>query len=343
MDSSGPGSEGFDIDQDMLSVMRITLSGLLLLTACRGNDYGVAKDADPNPGAGRPVDLVVDVAFQSQNQGESVTRCQVQVAFKPLLEQDPQQTRSSRDLNRPEEPGTCAFSEIPLPQGAPGDEVVDNWQVTGEVIGPDTVRMQDAEGALALMALRTEEGDLRYELPDCDASIFPFSRTLGLDVPDSDDPDGVHAFTVPDLVAVGPQVALDAPGRTAEGRQPTLDPSEPLAVRWTLQGPDPQLDGMALEPATMIQVQHQDEARVEPDRWLVCWPEEEGWFDVPAEDLALLMEGRDDPSGWRSHVDVHTEVLGPSQVTPWGRTLQVRAHVSAGAGIDLDPSGDATR
>jgi len=325
--------------------MRSILPGVLLLAACRGNDYGVAKDADPNPGAGRPVDLALDVAFQSQNHGDSVTRCQVQVAFEPLLEEGPDTARTliGGDLARPEAPGTCAFTELPVTRGTPAEEDADNWQVQGGVIGPEQIRMQDDAGALSLWALRTDEGDLRYELPDCDAGVFPFSRTLGLDVPDSDDPDGVHAFTVPDLVAVGPQVSLDAPERTEEGRQPTLDPREPMAVRWTLLGPDPEIEGAPAASTTLIQIQHQHETRVEADRWLVCWPEDEGWFDVPPEDLALLVDGRDDPAEWRAHVDVHTEVVGAPQLTPWGRTLQVRAHVSAGGGIELATLEGATR
>lgn len=322
--------------------MRPAPTTLLLLSACAGNNYGVAKGADPNPGADRPVDLALDVAFQAHDHGRSVSRCQVQVAFQPLLDDAPAATRQpiSAELARPEEPGTCAFTEL---AAAPPPAEPDDWQVSGGVIGPDSVTMGDDRGELRLHAVDTDQGGLRYELPGCAADRFPFSRTLGLDVPDSDDPDGVHAFTVPDLVAVGPQVAFEAPAPTDTGAQPTLDARVDLAVRWSLLGPDPVVDGAAVAPDTRVQLQHQDPTGAAPTRWLVCWPEEEGWFDVPAADLALLVDGREDPAQWRTHIDVHTEVEGAPQLTPWGRTLQVRAHVSAGGGVHLDAMDAATR
>lgn len=319
--------------------MRLSHAILLLLGACAGNDYGVAKGTDANPGADRPVDLALDVAHQAHDHGQSVSRCQVQVAFQPLLEDAPGGSRTavSAEVARPEAPGTCAFSEVAAaPAPPPSEQDADDWQVSGAVIGPAIVTMGDAQGDLTLHAVETDQGGLRYELPDCAADRFPFSRTLGLDVPDSDDPDGVHAFVVPDLVAVGPQVAFEAPARTETGAQPTLDPAEDLPVRWSLLGPDPVVDGAPVAPETRVQIQHQDRTGEAPTRWLVCWPEEEGWFDVPADQLALLVDGREDPAAWRTTVDVHTEVEGAPQLTPWGRTLQVKAHVSAGGGVQLD-------
>lgn len=334
--------------------MRHSVTLLLLATACGGNDYSVAKDAETNPGAERPVDLAFDVAFQENRYGEFTSRCQVQVAFSPVEDTAAAMPGASGppppDTDFPEAPGTCVFTERARPDpggdpggsgepggdSEPGEAPEDGWQIAGSVIGPSAVWMRHEDGDLLLETVEVGQGGLRYELTECDAGRFPFSRTLGLDVPDAEDPDGVHAFSVPDLVAVGPRVVVDSPAMVGGGN-PTHDPREPLPVRWTLDGPDPVIDGEPLRPNVRIQILNQDHAREEADRWLVCWPDEEGWFDVQPEDLAPLVEGREDRTVWGTQIGIHSEVQGPEQLTPWGRTLQVRAHVSAGGGIDLVP------
>lgn len=334
----------------------VTSLMLMLLLACGQNDYGVQKEADPNPGADRPVDLAFDVAFQENRYGLNTSRCQVQVAFSPLDDIASSMPGiagpppPSGQINFPDEPGTCAFSELERPDpgdgptegggsggsSSPGDAPQDDWQVSGSVVGPSAVWMRHDAGDLLLETADLGGSGLRYELTDCGRDRFPFSTTLGLDVPDADDPDGVHAFNVPDLVAVGPRVIIEAP-LPVDDRQPSHDPREPLSIRWTLDGPDPRIDGDPLPPSVRVQILSQDHAREETDRWLVCWPDEEGWFDVSPDDMAPLVEGRGDPAVWGTQIGVHSEVLGPEQLTPWGRTVQVRAHVSAGGGINLVP------
>jgi hypothetical protein len=346
---------------------------LALAIGCTGTDYGVARPAQVNPGADRPVDLAFDVAFQELGYGNHTSRCQVQVAFSPLDDTATTMPRTAgpppppaTEIAFPDTPGTCAFSELERPDGEtggdpggepgqgdasvgepgdggrdPGDADPDGWQVSGTVVGPGAVWMRHDNGDLLLETAEIGDGGLRYELPDCDADRFPFSTTLGLDVPDADDPDGVHAFAVPELVAVGPRVIIDAPG-LLDGDLPHHDPVDPLPIRWTLDGPDPTINGAPLSPSVRIQMLSQQRGGQEgeppaADRWLVCWPDEEGWFDVDPADLAPLVEGRDDPTQWSTQIAIHTEVLGPEQVTPWGRTVQVRAHVSADGGIDLTP------
>jgi hypothetical protein len=316
----------------------------LLLIGCTSTDYGVARRAAPNPGTEAPVDLKVDVAFQEHGFGSNTSRCQVQVAFRPLPGPDggggapgeaPGRVDSppATQVARPDGPGMCAVSDVPVNARERASGGVDNWQVSGEVIGPERVFVASAVDRIALTAAASDQGGVRYELADCDAERFPFSRTLGLDVPRSDDPDGVHPFEMPELIAVGPRVVLDAPTLGPDGRLPVLPASEDLAVRWTLDGDDPVVDGVRAESSTLVQLLNQDVDRVEPDRWLVCQPAEEGWFDVPVEFLAELLDGREDPSKWRTQVNVHTEFAGAEQPTPWGRALRVRAHVSVGGGV----------
>lgn len=306
-----------------------------LLGACTTQDYGFDRHRSQDLPPDIPVDLRIDVAFQENQWGQALTRCQVQVAFAPF-DAVQQQPGDRPQPTLPEEPGTCAFTELEAPASpvdVGSDE--DDWQLNGDVVGPRAVYLADDPLRLLLEAVETDQEGLRYELPDCDAEHFPFSRTLGLDVLASEDPNGVHDLTMDELIAVGPRVVVDAPEEPEGGGIPRPAPGEDLAVRWTLDGADPEVEGEARAPGVTLKLLHQDIERELGDRWLICQPDEEGWFDIPAADLAQLAEGIDAPERWRTALDIHSEVQGRSQETPWGRLMAVRAHVSAGAPLDL--------
>ena len=102
--------------------MRSLVLLTVFLASCVQGDYGVGKAASPNPGFDRPVDLAMDVAFQQNGYGRNVSRCQLQVAFRPL-EEEPSTMPGAEgprppggQVAFPEEPGTCAFSEVERPQ-----------------------------------------------------------------------------------------------------------------------------------------------------------------------------------------------------------------------------------
>ena len=65
--------------------MKRALPSLALVVACQGPDYSMATTPGQNVAPDVPVDLVVDVAWQDNNWGADQTRCQVQVAFLPLV------------------------------------------------------------------------------------------------------------------------------------------------------------------------------------------------------------------------------------------------------------------
>ena len=338
------------------------------LLACGAPDYGMSTTRTPAAAPDVPVDLVIDVAWQDNNWGRDVTRCQVQVAFEPLQLAPGAEPSGGGDsppgggIALPEAPGSCAVTVLQPPgqpeepgegghgdpdqrphdeQGPdPHDEPVqpgdadDDWQVRGEVLGPETVSLTDGIRRLRLAGNAVEGGGLRYELEGCDADSFPFAATFALDVDSSPDPDGVHGFSMEDLVSVGPRLHLDAPAQDEHSGFPVVTPSEDLAVRWSFDGPDPVVDGEPLPPTTLVKLFVQDTTRERGDRWLICAAEEEGWLDVPAAALAELYADMDDPSAWRTSLDVHSEVAGRAQETPWGELLEVRAHVSSGAPLE---------
>ena len=335
--------------------MKRSLLGLVLVVGCQGPDYGMSTAPRPNEAPDVPVDLVVDVAWQDNNWGADQTRCQVQVAFLPLVlapdgggggEGAPQ-----AGVAVPETPGTCVATTLEPPEqpgeaGEPGGnpddgdpiepgDADDDWQVAGDVLGPDAIHLSDGLRRLTLEGVDLEDGGVRYELAECDAEAFPFAASFALDVAPSADPDGVHAFEMPDLVAVGPRLHLDAPLHDAHTGFPTVSPGTDLPVRWSFEGPDPIVEGATVSPDVVIKLFAQDPSRAQPDRWLLCLPEEEGWFDVPASAVAALTDGMDDPTAWHLSLDVHSEVAGRPQQTPWGELLQVQAHVSSGAPLQF--------
>jgi hypothetical protein len=211
----------------------------------------------------------------------------------------------------------------------------DNWQLSGDVIGPNYVEMWRLDDTWTLDAVETEHGGLRYEWTTCDVETYPFSSTLTMDVPPSNNPDGVYAFTMDDLVPVGPRVILDHP-MAEHGGQPDIDIEQPLEIAWHYGGDLPVVDGEVKAPITLVKLQTHDHQREEDIRWLVCWPEEDGQLVVSPELMAPLFEGRMDPEQYKASIDVHMELLSEDRPTPWGEALTVRTNVSSGTGLRID-------
>ena len=122
--------------------------------ACAGHDHTFNKVVDPNPPEPFPSSLRVDLAIQENNWGSKVTRCQMQVAFEPLPEYiDPEEAagdstepaeedQQAPQVALPGEPGECAFSTVPPPDGpADGSSGGDNWQLSGNIMGPTYLEM----------------------------------------------------------------------------------------------------------------------------------------------------------------------------------------------------------
>jgi hypothetical protein len=308
----------------------LILGAPLLLLGCGATDYGLKTTPGPSFAPDAPVDLTVDLALQRNGWGENTTRCQAQVAFLP----DEGIAVLGAVVRTPDAPGGCATTELPAadPEQASGG-ADDTWQVTGGVLGPAQIRLYDGDGELPLAGVLVGRDRLRYEWEDCSADAFPTSRVLGLDVPAATDPDGVHALTLPELVAVGPMLHFESPGPVGDDQAPAHDPSRPLEVTWSMEGADPALGGQEVAAEILVKVYSQDLAGGQ-DRWLVCAPLDEGWLELPAEELEWLTDGRlDDPERFHTHIDVHSEIRGEGTTTPWGELVRPRAHISDGGPI----------
>ncbi|HCH65500.1 MAG TPA: hypothetical protein DFR83_22035 [Deltaproteobacteria bacterium] len=356
----------------MSSTGRYSVSAIVICTACAGHDHTFQKLVEPNPPQYELSTLRVDLAIQENDYGANITRCQMQVAFEPLPEYtDPDSVNGSDDaesgttddtepvehVGLPVAPGECVFSVVsppgPPPEGhgdhsehpnddhPPDNDALegDNWQLSGNVVGPTFVEMWRADASWTLDAVDTEHGGLRYEWTECAVEDYPFSSTLTMDVPASDDPDGVDPFTMDDLVPVGPRVVLDAP-MGEHGGQPDIHVEQPLSIAWHNDGGLPEVNGEARSPSTLVKLQTHDHQRQEDVRWLVCWPETEGTLLLSPETLAPLFEGRRDPELYKASLDVHMELLVEDRPTPWGEALTVRTNASTGTGMRIDDGDD---
>ena len=315
----------------------VGLVGALWGPGCgAATDYNLKSTPDPSFGPDEEIDLTIDLALQRNEWGANTTRCQIQVAFRP----NPGIVAASNVVLYPEAPGLCAHSSLPPrdPEAGVGGED-DNWQVTGGVLGPEQVTLSSGPRTLSLDGVVVANEALRYEWADCNAEDFPTSATLDLHVPPSRSADGVPDFDLDELVAVGPLLDFETPGPSDATGAPQARPDRDLLVTWTMSGEDPLLDGAVVHPRVLVKVLSQDMTGGEDDRWLVCEPTEEGVFDIPAADIEELTDGRvGDDARFHTHIDVHSEIRGEGQETPWGRVVLPRAHVSDGGPITFTDS-----
>lgn len=314
---------------------------LLLSSACGPSaDYGLSPPTAANPAGWDTIFVVADVALQRGSYGAEVGRCQVQVAFEPVLygdstaEDDPP-AGEPWTVNIPDEPGTCAFTEEPLPdEGSEAGDAGDNWYVSGSLDGPPWVELQGSGVDLVLEPVEAEDGRVRYELPPdlCTDEDFPVGQVFDLVVPEGERADSMPGFTVLEALAVGPDVYLTSPSIEDLDTDRVSHPvGDDLDVAWELAGDLPVVAGDELAPEIQLKLYNQDEEHELPSEWLVCLPEDDGAFTVSADELAALTvnpsEGED---RWYASVTVHSSTTTPPFETPWGEPVQLRAHVSEG-------------
>lgn len=350
------------------------LFGLLpVLSAC-AMDYGVAGLIDvppnlaealssppPSPGLissgeepaedgegsgnveGEPeISVRLDAAFQRNRWGSTVTRCQVQLSFslpnEAPTEENTQNTGSTVEIARPEEPGTCAFTSIDPDSVEDGGHHDDNWFVSGTLSGPEEIFLVGDTAEWTLELVHAEDGQLRYELPGCDVETFPFGQALDLVVPYADEDLG--SFEVIDALAVGSEVVLTSP------HAGVLDPNgsyrhgrgQELELIWDTPDGEPVLSDGSTAPAQWELRLQNAEWHGNTYQWLYCMPEEDGRLVLPAEVVEQLhFNAGSDEETVETSLDLHAVTDGQEWTTPWGSAIQVRTTVSDGGALYLDP------
>ncbi len=320
----------------------MTLAFAALLACSSGADYGLAAPPDQNPPGYDTIRVFVDVALQRTSFGQQVGRCQIQVAFEPVVWGDQDDQPASEPpwaVAYPDQAGTCAFSTEPLPEeGEPS--APDNWYVSGSLIGPPSIALTNMDRRIELLAVESEDGRVRYELPDCSEHSFPTREVFNLDVPETDDDgpgDTLPAFRIMDAFAVGPDVHLTTPIPDPDIAGPLPHPIDTdLDVAWQFDGDPPSIGGQVLDPRVELKLYNQDDLREQENQWLVCLPDDDGRFRLGADDLAA-MTANPDPADdrWAASLTVHTITESPPFDTPWGESVQINAHISEGGFISL--------
>lgn len=303
-------------------------------------DLEGSEEAEGSP----QIDVRLDAAFQRNLWGTNVTRCQVQLSFSLPNEAEVDHSQQGHgqvvEIARPEEPGTCAFTEIDpddIEEHDPG-EGGDNWYVSGSLSGPEEIWLVGDTADWVLQLVHAEDGQLRYELPACSVETFPFGQALDLVVPSTEE--DLEAFEVTDALAVGSEVLLTSPGPEAldsNGRY-RLGEDEDLLLSWESPQGDPVLDsGEVSAPQWELRVQNA-EYKGQTYQWLYCMPDAEGTARISGQDLASLhFNAAGDEETVETYLDLHSVTDAPMWETPWGSSLQVRATVSDGGPVYLDP------
>lgn len=312
-------------------------SSLFLLGCTASAEYGLSAPVEANAAGWDTIRISADVALQRHGYGADVGRCQVQVAFEPVVYADApaEPPEEPWAVAEPDQPGTCALSVEPVaePGGEAGDPG-DDWYVSGSLVGPERIELRGGQVDLVLEPVEAEDGGVRYELPAdrCSDADFPVGEVFDLVVPEGEGDDALPGFVVLDALVVGPDVALTAPSLDGlDGDRVPHAVQDDLFVAWELSGGIPQVAGVPVEPQVQVKVYNQDEEHALPSEWVVCLPDQDGAFTLPADTLAeLTVNPTEQEDRWFASVTVHTTTQSPAFETPWGEPVQLQAHVSEG-------------
>ncbi len=272
---------------------------LALLAAC--NDYRLGKadlhggvdagDTSASPRVEEEVLVIADgsahATLQRASWGSSPTQCALEVAFTvPAEPVEPEEGPSTPGvfIEVPDEPGTCAYTAFSLHDTHAADPI----GVRGSVDAGASVQLADSEGAMGLTRLEGAEG-IRYRRDDCTPASWPGGRTLDLSVAGSAREGGLPAFTMREVVAVGPDIRRLRPtdaelsGDTVEHPHGT-----PFTFAWEEVGPRPLLNGRPVVPGKILFFRHIEISEGRIFEALACRALESGRFEVAAADMARL-------------------------------------------------------
>lgn len=272
---------------------------LALLAAC--NDYRLGKaerqgvvdvgDTGALPSVEEDVLAIADgsahATLQRASWGSFPTQCALEVAFTvPAEPVDPEEGPSTPGvfIEVPDEPGTCAYTAFSLDDTHAADPI----GVRGSVDAGASVQLADSEGALGLTRVEGSDG-IRYRRDDCTPASWPGGRTLDLSVPGSAREGGLPAFTMREVVAVGPDIRRVQPTDADLTGDTVVHPhGTSFTLAWEEIGPRPVLDGRPVVPAEILFFRHIELSEGRIFEALACRARESGRFEVTAADMAKL-------------------------------------------------------
>ncbi len=340
------------------------------LCACNSHDYTLAHPtAGWTPGdqvqtvgfTSSVIHVSFDVGFQRNNWGETLSRCQVQVAFTRRGESDGMGSGGMegeepfrQEIAYPEEIDTCAltrFDEVessapeePQEEGRPEERDFenDNWNLRGTLDAGECLWLHGDEKSWALTRRIDSQDRVTYEMLDCDADTFPFGQVLDLDVGAHDARPPLAGLALDDAFVVGPQLDVQVLLESPQVGIVYHRVDNPLLVEWEEAGPPPDVEHVFMhEELVMVQVAEMGVA--EPMEALACRP------DLEADEIMVassILEGLPhniaiDDNLYSSSFQVDSRYVGPDVATPWGEVIRVSTTVTDGGLIVFYEEGDS--
>ena len=288
----------------------------------------LAPDAD--------VDVQFNIWFEEGDWGETETRCTLELGFY-VPEEQPVISAEQEEgtvVAYPEDAGDCAYTSFEGEDQAMGEPVVMRTRDAGEVIYLDA---PDFTWTLELVEDQ-HSGTTAYALADCSAETFPFGETLSLDVPGGEGATGLEAFTIDDVITIGPSIHLDSPSNqdTYDDNVLDWDQDRTMKVGWHYGQATPTVDGEPLEGEIYLMIRNQWADSRELIEAMACSPEREEQFLLDSEQLHLLEANEElDDSVYSVAFQIDTWYQGPHFETPWGDETQVRSVFSTGGLLNL--------
>jgi len=213
----------------------------------------------------------------------------------------------------------------------------------GELSGPEEIYLYDEmEEALVLELVEVGDGQLRYELVDCDEESFPFGQGLDLDVPENDG--AVPAFHIGDAMVVG--AGIDYVWPAAEDADHNhrfhLDEGEDFPLEWAFLHPMPTM-GTDTEapPELTVRMQSRPHQEEQANEYLACTSSQLDGLTIPADVLANFSFNPDiDVETYDTNLDIHAVTDGPRWISPWGQSVRVTSTITMGGAVFLAPPPD---
>ncbi len=314
----------------------------LLLVGCHAlpeldegklDETGLEDTASPTLHA--RVTMAFSVALQRGDWGDSVTRCQVEVAFLEEGQHDGLfDSDGGSEITLPSTPGSCAYTSF-----ADVEPALGLWTVRGTRRAEDSIWLHGDDGALELTLGTDETGRYTYSLPDCDEHSFPFAQVLDLEVPGWSGPDGLTSFSAPEAFAVGPDMAITSMSHSPDERGWVVVPAgDDISLVWSYDDALPTVDGEAVAHTPYVMLRNMHPAVEDPIEALACLPSVTGTVTISAADLAQLTP-TDDPESGDPFVAFQVDAWyeGPEFQTPWRSSSRVLSVVTEGGIVVLEP------
>ena len=289
---------------------------------------GSGEDSVDSTVAEATIDASFNVAIQHSTFGDTLGRCQVEVAFYEPDGGDGTGGGSGTVIAMPTIPGTCAYTAF----DPEAEDVAGSMNVRGTLEAGSALTLAD-DAPVSLPAVDHDDGTVTYAMEACSRETFPFARTFDV----VGEGAGIPAFTLSEAVAIGSDLGRTLPLDDAIvlGRV-TQSLTEPLEWGWTRLHDAPETSEGPVVPSDMFIVRHARHADNRLLEALACLPTDEHGIVISAADLGQLSPTTEATYAY-GQIDTYSD--GLPVAAPWGQFVKVRSLVSWSGEIVLVSGG----